>query len=78
METRNIDAARGVIYVRHGKRGKDRLVMLNARLHAMLRAYWAHDHPSCAVAVRVAEDRAAPERGRSAQGAQARGGARGA
>jgi site-specific recombinase XerD len=45
LETRDIDAARGVIHVRQGKGGKDRLVMLSARLYAILRAYWAHERP---------------------------------
>lgn len=45
LETRDIDAARGVIHVREGKGSKDRLVMLNARLHAILRAYWAQERP---------------------------------
>lgn len=45
LETRDIDAARKVIHVRYGKGGKDRLVMLSARLYAILRAYWAHERP---------------------------------
>ena len=45
METRDIDAARGVIHVRHGKGGKQRLVMLSPRLLVILRAYWKQEQP---------------------------------
>jgi integrase/recombinase XerD len=45
LETRDIDAARGVIHVRHGKGGKERLVMLSPRLLTILRAYWKHERP---------------------------------
>ena len=45
LRTRDIDAARGVIYVRNGKGGKDRIVMLSARLLPILRAYWRAVRP---------------------------------
>lgn len=45
LETRDIDAARGVIHVRNGKGGKERLVMLSPRLLTILRAYWKHERP---------------------------------
>jgi integrase/recombinase XerD len=44
LETRDIDAARGVIHVR-GKGGKERLVMLSPRLLVILRAYWKQERP---------------------------------
>jgi site-specific recombinase XerD len=45
LQTRDIDTARGVIHVRHGKRGKERFVMLSPRLLKILRAYWALERP---------------------------------
>jgi integrase/recombinase XerD len=45
LETRDIDAARGVIHVRNGKGGKERLVMLSPRLLVILRAYWKQERP---------------------------------
>lgn len=45
LETRDIDAARGVIHVRHGKGQKERFVMLGAPLLAILRAYWSLERP---------------------------------
>ena len=44
LETRDIDAAQGVIRVR-GKGGKERLVMLSPRLLTILRAYWKLERP---------------------------------
>ncbi len=45
LETGDIDAARGVIHVRHGKGRKERLVMLSPRLLGILRAYWKQERP---------------------------------
>lgn len=45
LETRDIDAERGVIHVRHGKGNKERLVMLSPRLLVILRAYWKQERP---------------------------------
>ena len=41
----DLDAKRGLIHVRAGKRDKDRFVMLSARLLACLRAYWQAVRP---------------------------------
>jgi integrase/recombinase XerD len=45
LKTEDIDAARKVIHVRDGKGNKDRIVMLSARLLAILRTYWAFERP---------------------------------
>jgi integrase/recombinase XerD len=45
LETRDIDAARGVIHVRQGKGNRERLAMLSPRLLAILRAYWKQERP---------------------------------
>jgi site-specific recombinase XerD len=45
LETRDIDAARGVIHVRQAKGHKERFVMLSPRLLAILRAYWSLEQP---------------------------------
>jgi site-specific recombinase XerD len=45
LQTRDVDAARGVIHVRQGKGDKDRLVMLSARLLHLLREYWKVERP---------------------------------
>jgi integrase/recombinase XerD len=45
LETGDIDAARRVIEVRHGKGDKQRLVMLCPRLLTILRAYWRQERP---------------------------------
>jgi site-specific recombinase XerD len=43
--TTDIDKHRMTIHVRHGKRGKDRYVMLPKLLYQTLRAYWAAYRP---------------------------------
>jgi site-specific recombinase XerD len=45
LETRDIDAERGVIRVRHGKGGRERIVMLSPRLLRILRTYWSLVRP---------------------------------
>jgi site-specific recombinase XerD len=45
LETRDIDAARGVIRVRHGKGRRERLVTLGSRLLHTLRVYWKFVRP---------------------------------
>ena len=76
VETRDIDAARGVIHVRYGKGNKERLVGLSPRLLEILRAYWKQERPAApwlfpshrggplrAEAARIALKRAAIEAG---------------
>jgi site-specific recombinase XerD len=46
LQTADIDAERGVIHVRRGKGGKERLVMLSPRLLVILREYWKHARPA--------------------------------
>jgi integrase/recombinase XerD len=43
LKAGDIDRLRGVIHVREGKGGKDRLVKLGDRLYGMLRAYWREE-----------------------------------
>lgn len=45
LETRDIDAERGIIHVRHGKGHKERLVTLAPRLLRILRGYWKFVRP---------------------------------
>jgi integrase/recombinase XerD len=45
LETRDIEAERGVIHVRNGKGRTERLVMLSRRLLGVLRAYWRFERP---------------------------------
>ncbi len=46
LQTGDIDAARGVIHVRSGKGGKERLAMLSPKLLVILRAYWKQVRPT--------------------------------
>lgn len=45
LKVRNIDSARGVIRIEHGKGGKDRYVMLSQQLLCILRVYWRLSRP---------------------------------
>lgn len=45
LETRDIDATRGVIHIRNGKGGSERLVTLGPRLLDTLRSYWKFVRP---------------------------------
>jgi integrase/recombinase XerD len=45
LKVTDIDSARGVIRVEHGKGGKDRYVMLSGQLLGILRAYWRLARP---------------------------------
>lgn len=45
LEVRDIDGARGVIVVRHGKGDKAREAKMSASLYTWLRGYWAHERP---------------------------------
>ena len=42
----DIDSRRGLIHIRDGKRGRDRFVMLSARLLVLLRTYWKTVRPT--------------------------------
>jgi site-specific recombinase XerD len=46
LQAPDIDSQRGLIHIRHGKGGKDRYVMLPARVLAILREYWRRARPS--------------------------------
>ncbi len=46
LRVADIDSARGVILVRHGKGAKDRNVMLSPQLLGILRAYWKLTRPT--------------------------------
>lgn len=45
LETCDVHAARGLIHVRHGKGGRERVVMLSERLLEILRNYWRFQRP---------------------------------
>ena len=45
LEVGDIDRARGVIHVRHGKGDRPRRTVLGVRLYHALRAYWAANRP---------------------------------
>lgn len=45
LQVPDIDSARGVLHVRHGKGDKDRLAPLSATLLHQLRAYWRRTRP---------------------------------
>jgi integrase/recombinase XerD len=45
LEVRDIDGARGVVQVRHGKGDKAREAKLSPILYAWLRQYWARERP---------------------------------
>lgn len=46
LKTHDIDAARGLIHVRHGKGDKERLVMLSPVLLTLLRQHWRQHRPT--------------------------------
>jgi len=46
LETQDVDAERGIIRVRHGKGGRQRIVMLSPRLLGILRMYWSVIRPA--------------------------------
>jgi site-specific recombinase XerD len=46
LETRDIQTARGVVHVRHGKGDKERLTILSPRLYELLRHYWREVRPA--------------------------------
>jgi len=46
LEVSDIDAARGVLLVRHGKGNKPRETKLSTTLLSWLRAYWARERPA--------------------------------
>jgi integrase/recombinase XerD len=45
LRVEDIDPKRMLLHVRHAKRGRERYVMLSARLLKTLRAYWKHTRP---------------------------------
>jgi len=46
LQVSDIDSARKVVHVRHGKGGKDRQTLLPAKLLDLLRCYWRSHRPS--------------------------------
>lgn len=45
LEVRDIDSARGLLHIRHGKGNRERYAMLAKRLLTALRSYWAANRP---------------------------------
>jgi site-specific recombinase XerD len=45
LEVRDVDGARGVLYVRHGKGNKAREAKMSPSLYQWLRNYWAQERP---------------------------------
>lgn len=45
LQVRDIDSANGILYVRNGKGGKDRLALLSAGLLTTLRRHWREARP---------------------------------
>lgn len=46
LRVHDIDRVSGVIRVRHGKGGRERLVMMSPRLHHILREHWWNERPA--------------------------------
>src|SRR5712671_211557 len=46
LKASDIDSARNVLWVRHGKGGKDRQTLLPAKLLELLRCYWRSQRPT--------------------------------
>ena len=46
IQTSDIDSSRGVIHIRNGKGGRERLVGLKPALLELLRTYWLHERPA--------------------------------
>ena len=72
LETRDIDAARGVIHVRNAKGRRERYVMLSGRLLSILRAYWALERPPAPWLFASASTRGQPLHERTARRALAK------
>ena len=46
LKVSDLDSARNVLWVRHGKGGKDRQTLLPAKLLELLRCYWRNQRPT--------------------------------
>jgi len=64
LEVRDIDGARGVIRVRHGKGDKAREAKMSQSLYLWLRAYWARERRRCPTCSRRARRGSLPSRSR--------------